>query len=202
MRAAVLAEEPLCQAHLAKGKRVPATEVDHKDGNSHNNDRANLQGLCKSCHAKKTATEHPHTRRAQLLPTWMPMPIKPLIVVCGPPGSGKTTHVRERAQPGDLVLDLDELAERNGLDTETPQGRDKAIRIRNSILAKFCEGRTKHPRCWLIATAGSFKQRKFWKDLGAEVVPMMTDKAICRQRVMSDGRPNREGRLAAIDRWA
>lgn len=31
-------------------------------------------------------------------------------VICGPPGSGKTTWVRERARPGDLVWDFDDVA--------------------------------------------------------------------------------------------
>ena len=32
-------------------------EVDHIDGDSHNNDPENLQTLCKPCHARKTRTE-------------------------------------------------------------------------------------------------------------------------------------------------
>ena len=31
-------------------------------------------------------------------------------VICGPPGCGKTTWVGQRARPGDLVWDLDEIA--------------------------------------------------------------------------------------------
>lgn len=33
-----------------------------------------------------------------------------LFVVQGPPAAGKTTYVLERAQPGDLVIDLDRIA--------------------------------------------------------------------------------------------
>ena len=32
-------------------------------------------------------------------------------VICGPPGAGKTTWVQHRARPGDLVWDMDAMAE-------------------------------------------------------------------------------------------
>lgn len=58
IRADVLAEQPLCR-HCEQANRVTvATEVDHVDGNDSNNDRANLQGLCKPCHSRKTAAEN------------------------------------------------------------------------------------------------------------------------------------------------
>jgi 5-methylcytosine-specific restriction protein A len=57
LRTLVLAEEPLCSICLV----ASATEVDHII--PHKGDdylfwlRKNLQGLCKSCHSKKTAAE-------------------------------------------------------------------------------------------------------------------------------------------------
>jgi len=30
-----------------------------------------------------------------------------IVVICGPAGSGKSTHVREEAKPGDLIVDVD-----------------------------------------------------------------------------------------------
>ena len=56
LRVMILAREPYCQAD---GCNEWATEVDHivplRDGGTDRVD--NLQGLCKSCHSRKTATE-------------------------------------------------------------------------------------------------------------------------------------------------
>ena len=57
MRAIVLADQPLCATCAKLGRVVAATEVDHIDNDSHNNDRSNLQGLCKTCHSVKTGRE-------------------------------------------------------------------------------------------------------------------------------------------------
>lgn len=34
-----------------------------------------------------------------------------MFIVCGPPGSGKTTYVEAHRKPGDFVFDLDRLAD-------------------------------------------------------------------------------------------
>lgn len=98
--------EPLCRMCLALGKSTPADCVDHivpkaEGGSIH--DPANLQPLCRQHHDQKTARDiargigrGPYTANVR--------------VVTGPPGSGKTTFVRERRAPGDLVFDWDELA--------------------------------------------------------------------------------------------
>ena len=63
IRAAVLAEEPLCRFHHEKGEVVAATEVDHIDGNSRNNARSNLRPLCKPCHSARTARDQAFGRK-------------------------------------------------------------------------------------------------------------------------------------------
>ena len=57
LRQQVLNAHPLCPLCFAAGRIEPAIEVDHKDGNSHNNSLENLWGLCKPHHSEKTATE-------------------------------------------------------------------------------------------------------------------------------------------------
>ena len=57
LRAAVLADEPLCRECLRLWKTEPATEVDHADNDPSNNDRNNLVPMCKPCHSKKTQAD-------------------------------------------------------------------------------------------------------------------------------------------------
>ena len=60
IRAAVLAEEPLCPgvpAGVHRGARVPTTQVDHVSGDNHDNRRSNLRGICGPCNQRKSV-EH------------------------------------------------------------------------------------------------------------------------------------------------
>lgn len=57
IREMVLHRDPLCVECLKLDLVEPSTDADHKDGNPTNNDYDNLQGLCKSCHSKKTYRE-------------------------------------------------------------------------------------------------------------------------------------------------
>lgn len=57
LRAMVLAERPLCAHCFERGQIVPATDVDHADGDPSNNLRSNLQSLCHACHSVKTMRE-------------------------------------------------------------------------------------------------------------------------------------------------
>ena len=59
LRRMVLARDPLCVICLGHGRTESSTHVDHivalKDGGT--DSMENLQGLCASCHNRKTATE-------------------------------------------------------------------------------------------------------------------------------------------------
>jgi 5-methylcytosine-specific restriction protein A len=65
VRAAFLRGQPMCVACEAAGSLVPARVVDHvvpiKDGGARF-EASNLQGLCVSCHNRKTARESARRR--------------------------------------------------------------------------------------------------------------------------------------------
>lgn len=205
-RAEHLKNEPLCRPCAETWRVTAAQEVDHiiphKGSMALFWDRENWQSICRDCHERKSALE---AQGASVTPRSLVSPVKPLVVVCGPPAAGKTTYVRTHAHEGDLVIDLDDMAEKSGKplhELNTAQ-RMNLIRRRNEVLSAFCEGRTNHPRCWLIATAGTFRQRKFWKELGAEVVVLHPGAVVCKQRIREDTRPTSvaQSRMAAVDRW-
>lgn len=66
-RIAYLKENPLCAECLKKGKTEEATEFDHIQPINQGGDAwdiDNKQGLCKSCHARKSAKERHQAKRA------------------------------------------------------------------------------------------------------------------------------------------
>ena len=56
IRAGILGRDRYTCGHCGRF----GNEVDHVDGDSHNNDEANLQTLCHRCHSSKTARETWH----------------------------------------------------------------------------------------------------------------------------------------------
>lgn len=91
----------LCRHCFRAGRLRTATEVDHMTPHKGKadplyRDLDNLQSLCSFHHKAKSAMDATRDQFER----W---------VICGPPGSGKTTYVRLRARPGDLVWDWDEV---------------------------------------------------------------------------------------------
>ena len=57
LRAAVLADEPLCRYCHARSLLVPATDVDHINNDPTDNRMEALQPLCHECHSRKTQAD-------------------------------------------------------------------------------------------------------------------------------------------------
>lgn len=158
-------------------------------------DEANWQPLCKPCHDQKTARED---GPAQVRPKWLKTPGCTVRLVCGPPGSGKTTLVRDRVAENDIVIDLDEIvAELSGAPLYKSGGAwlGRGIRERNRRLASL-HHEPKHRVAWVITT-GYADTRRWWIDKlkPIETIVLRTPEHVCAHRITGD--PRRAGVAAA-----
>lgn len=205
LRAKIRREEPLCRHCLAIGRATATTQIDHivplSMGGS--NGRENLQGLCDGCHDIKTAKESASGYGASTHPAWLEPSAIPLTIVCGPPCSGKTTYIAGRAEPDDIVIDIDTIARDlspayihwSGMMTSDLLSR--SIRVRNALLGTLA--RSTRRRAWLIVSAPTQEEREWWRlKLCGDVVLLDPGPAECKRRATARGTP-----LAAkgIDEW-
>ncbi|WP_326659602.1 AAA family ATPase [Streptomyces sp. NBC_00385] len=196
LRDQVLSEEALCRAGCGRPPGVVDHIRPHRGDEQLAFDRANLQAMCKPCHDSKTAVE---TGFAGGGPKRL-APAK-VTLVCGPPCSGKTTYVRDRAQPGDLVVDWDALAQALG----SPHPWDHPAPLtpfiaeaRDAVTARLGRSHAVE-NAWLIATAPRDADRQRLAPAGATVVVLATDEDECVRRARQDSRP--AGTIEAIESW-
>jgi 5-methylcytosine-specific restriction endonuclease McrA len=196
LRDQVLSEEALCRAGCGRPPGVVDHIRPHRGDETLAFDRANLQAMCKPCHDSKTAHETGFagggTKR--LAPATVTL-------VCGPPCSGKTTYVSDRAQPGDLVVDWDALAVALG----SPHPWDHPAPLtpfiaeaRDAVTARLARSHGVE-RAWIIATAPRDADRRRLAPEGATVVVLATDEDECVRRARQDSRP--AGTIDAIESW-
>lgn len=200
-----LAAEPLCRHCLEKGIITAAVTPDHivplSAGGTDTDD--NIQCLCAECHAAKTASEAAQGFGAANHPDWLKPSAIPLTIVCGPPASGKTTYIADRAHAADMVIDIDTIAR-----TIEPkyvhwtgllQGAllDKAIRVRNEMLASLSRARS--GKAWFIVSAPTQAERTWWQEkLGGQVVLLDPGASECKRRALHRGTPQA---VNGIEEW-
>lgn len=126
-----------------------------------------------------------------------------LTVVTGPPCAGKTTHVRNRATPGDIVIDLDQLAQALG----SPDSHDHPPAIlavaRAARHAAIVDAIRQHTRrgatVWVVDAAPSSVRRRQYHQAGAVYVHLDVDRGELHRRAAAAGRG--EGTHRRIDAW-
>lgn len=207
-RAAFLALHPLCRMCEEQGQVTAATVLDHRI--PHKGDQTlfwdpdNWQALCKRHHDRdKQVQEGKYQHR----PEWLKPSRIPLTLVCGPALSGKSTFVRTHAAPGDIVLDLDEIACRlAGIAFTHAWDRSKwlapAMTERNHILGTLSRW-PKAKAAWLIASEPEAERRQWWVDhAGAHrVVVIEVPTSECLARLDQDTLRPRQRTIEVIGSW-
>lgn len=218
LREVILAEEPLCRRCADMDAVTAATMVDHivpiEIAPERRLDPDNLQPLCERCHRIKTAEDmalyrDPSGRLdARLLwPGWLEPSGLSLTIVCGAPGSGKSTLVANRRAPDDVVIDVDAIhRELTGKETRkrTDAELARAMAVRNTRLANLATATGKR-RAWFIVGAPTSNERAKWARMlqPVEVIVMLTPLAVLHQRIKADPLRNEVNgwMLAAAKRW-
>lgn len=197
----------LCQPCLTADRTTQATQVDHiipkaQDGAD---DYDNLQAICDACHKQKTRDESTATKRTTFgadgwpiesgtivwgysIPNDVRPSNVPVVLVCGAPGSGKTTWAQQQAQPGDIIIDLDAYKVRAG---GLPWDRDgqvwrKASAMRDADIRSLA--RRTDGRCYLIVGAPTKDERDKWREALGDVTvhAIETPEAECLRRIKAD----------------
>lgn len=213
VRRQYLAAHPGCQH---EGCTAAATEVHHVQSVASRPDLrlhwSNLSGLCRHHHSAITARTQSFGMSAEARARTWPADLRPsaipLTIVCGAPGSGKSTWVREHAGPHDVVIDLDAIkAELAGcaIYSAEPRWTGPALEERNRMLRQIgsmlpIEG----PHAFFIVSAPEPAEQQWWqRQLGGTVHVMDTDEAMCIARINADHRRigHRERMTARVAEW-
>lgn len=175
-----------------------ATHVDHirplADGGS-KWDPANARAACAPCNLSRG------TAGTKAGPT------VPVIVVIGPPGGGKSTWVREHADVGDVVIDLDAIATALTITPPLTIGHDYPQHVRHvAIGARAAALRravalptTSGARVYLVHAVPTPEQLRAYVADGWTVQVCDPGPAETRRRTVESDRQGRH--LRAIDEW-
>lgn len=132
---------------------------------------------------------------------------KEVFIICGAPGSGKTTYASQHHQPGDLIVDMDTIvAALTGDETAHPDYEnilDVAIAVRNTLYNIIENGTGDWKRAFVITSSmNDGAVIALAKQLHATVHYMETTKEECKRRIAKDKtRQDKELFYNLVDEW-
>ena len=188
---------------------APATSVDHivpHDGSPEQFwNTANWQSLCADCHNSKSAQWAVQKREARKAGDTAKFAV-PVTVVCGPPGSGKTSYVEERRKWGDLTVDLDAIYQAiTGLPMyETPLALLPFVTAaRDALVDRLSRPAPEVKRAWVIQGGARQEDRERYQTRGASVVVLAVPEDECLRRISKDVRRSGgpDAGVGKVARW-
>lgn len=113
-----------------------------------------------------------------------------ITVITGPPCAGKTTYVRERAKPGDVVIDFDDIARALG----SPEDHDHDPRVREITAAAWSAAIRRlvsEPgtiTAWVIDSKPTTDRQDDYRRVRARTVALTAAAPELHRRADADGR--------------
>ncbi len=124
-----------------------------------------------------------------------------LTIVTGPPAGGKTTWVRQRARPGDVVIDLDAIAHALTVGTDTHQHARAVLRCAQRARSVAIDEALRHvdrTDVYVIHMQPEPRHLDRYAQHGARVVTVDPGRVVVEQRARDERPP---GTLAVVARW-
>lgn len=129
-------------------------------------------------------------------------------IVTGPPCGGKSTYIQERAQPGDIIVDMDVIAlalTAPGTEpfTYSERVRQVAERARSAAVQealKVAQGE-RYQNVYIIHTDPNPDQRAYYRAMGGRIIECNPGREECLRRVDSRPMVNRALSRKFIDEY-
>ena len=128
------------------------------------------------------------------------------LIVAGPPGAGKSTWVKERLKPGEMVFDWDDIKSALVGSGKTHTDAAEMLPLLTDVRDAVFEAIASHKnpgKCYVITCKNDMETLRKWQQyLDADLMVMDTPIEICKERVKEDTtREDKQRFYTLIDEW-